>query len=138
MIASRITKAILVDAVHVFVRKDGSIDGQLHALLKQYPHRKILLTGADDVQMERFGLLKMPYEVFTLKHHPEKSDPAYYRKMLDHFALTSHDVVYFEHDAQAVVSARSVGIRTFHYDQDAKDLLALKEFLDMHFECESA
>jgi hypothetical protein len=29
----------------------------------------------------------MPYEVFTLKHNPEKTDPSYYVRMLEYFNL---------------------------------------------------
>jgi hypothetical protein len=50
--------------------------------------------------------------------------------MLKHFNLSADDVVYFEHNEDAVKSAQSVGINTFHYDKDAKDLEALKKFID--------
>jgi FMN phosphatase YigB (HAD superfamily) len=66
----------------------------------------------------------------TLKHNPEKTDPSYYAKMLDHFNLKKDDVVYFEHNPDAVKSAQSAGIASYFYDNNAKDLRALKEFLD--------
>jgi FMN phosphatase YigB (HAD superfamily) len=80
--------------------------------------------------MEKFGLNDMPYKVFTLKHDPEKTDPNYFKIMLKHFNLSADDVVYFEHNEDAVKSAQSVGINTFHYDNDAKDVVALKNFID--------
>lgn len=49
--------------------------------------------------------------------------------MLKHFSLDKDDVVYFEHNENAVKSAESVGIRTYFYDPDKKDLEALKDFL---------
>lgn len=49
--------------------------------------------------------------------------------MLEHFSLKKDKVVYFEHNADAVKSARSVGIITHHYDKDKKDLETLKKFL---------
>jgi len=75
---------------------------------------------------------KMPYPVFTLKHNPEKTDPVYYLKMLEHFSLTKEEAIYFEHNPEAVKSAQSVGINSYHFDYDKKDLSALKEFLDMN------
>lgn len=123
-------KTILVDAVDCFVTVGEGIYEPLHELLEKYPNKKILLTGADDSQMEEFGLRGMPYELFTLKHNPEKSDPAYYKTLLKHFALTPEDVVYFEHGPAAVVSAESVGIKTYHWDSKERNLVALKEFLD--------
>jgi len=38
--------------------------------------------------------------------------------------------VYFEHNEDAVKSAQSVGIKTYHYNKDKKDLRGLKKFLD--------
>jgi HAD superfamily hydrolase (TIGR01509 family) len=123
-------KTILVDAVNAFVLKDEGIFNEMFNLLEQYPNKKIILTGANDEQMKIFGLNDMPYEVFTLKHDPEKSDPEYYKIFLKQFNLNAEDVIYFEHNEDAVKSAESVGIKTFHYDKDKKDLKALKEFLD--------
>jgi HAD superfamily hydrolase (TIGR01509 family) len=122
-------KTILVDAIHAFVIQGEGIFEAMHALLETFDNPKIILTGANAGQMKTFGLDRMPYEVFTLGHDPEKSDPAYYRTMLAHFGLDSDAVVYFEHDPAAVESARSVGINTYHYDQDKQDLDALKKFL---------
>jgi FMN phosphatase YigB (HAD superfamily) len=125
-------KTILVDAVNTFVVSPGDgfeIHEEMHLLLESFPNRKIILTGANDEQFVKFGLNRMPYEVFTLKHDPEKTSPTYYKKMLEKFGLTSDDVVYFEHNKDAVASAMSVGIHTHHYDKDKKDLVALKNFL---------
>ncbi len=125
-------KTILVDAVDAFVIEEGGsfkIFKKMHDLLETFPNRKILLTGANDEQFKEFGLDKMPYEVFTLKHNPEKTDPEYYKKMLEHFGLSKDEVVYFEHNPEAVKSAESVGIKTYRYDPDEKDLEALKNFL---------
>jgi len=72
----------------------------------------------------------MPYEVFTLEHSPEKTNPQYYEMMLSHFNLTKEDVVCLEHDIKAVESAQSVGIRTYFYDSNKKDIDGLKDFLD--------
>ena len=72
-------KTILVDAVYCFVVELESgnflIFEEMREMLDSFPNRKILLTGADDEQFKVFGLDQMPYEVFTLNHHPEKTDP---------------------------------------------------------------
>lgn len=126
-------KTILVDAVHAFVVEDEngefSIFKEMHDLLETFPNPKIILTGANDEQFEMFGLANMPYEVFTLKHDPEKTDPRYYEMLLDHYSFSPNDVVYFEHNLDAVKSAQSVGITTYFYDSEKQDLELLKEFL---------
>lgn len=127
-------KTILVDAVDCFVieKEEGTfhIFKKMQDLLENFPNNKIILTGANDEQFKKFGLDKMPWEVFTLKHNPEKTNPEYYRILLKKFNLSPEDVVYFEHNPNAVKSAQSVGITTFYYNNDKKDLTALKQFLD--------
>jgi HAD superfamily hydrolase (TIGR01509 family) len=126
-------KTILVDAVHCFIiDKDGKfiIFEDMYKLLETYPNKKIILTSASDDKRELYGLDNMPYEVFTLKHNPEKSDPEYYRILLNKFNLKNTEVIYFEHDVNNVKSAESIGIKTYFYDNDKKDLESLKIFLD--------
>ena len=126
-------KTILVDAVYAFVIKvDKSffIFKEMYELLETFPNRKIILTGANDEQYKKFGLDKMPYEVFTLKHNPEKTDPKYFEIILQHFGLNKNEVIYFEHNPEAVKSAESIGIKSYYYDPKKKDLAALKSFLN--------
>ncbi len=123
-------KTILVDAVDAFVSDTGVIFQELHDLLQSYPNEKIILTGANDEQCKVFGLDKMPYEVFTLKHNPEKTDPKYYQLLLSHFGLSADQVIYFEHNPNAVKAAQSIGITSYYYDPEKKDLEALKNFID--------
>lgn len=72
----------------------------------------------------------MPYKLFTLKHDPEKTNPEYYRILLDQYNLAAEDVIYFEHNNEAVESAKSVGINTYFYDHTKENMVALKTFLD--------
>ncbi|OGF52268.1 hypothetical protein A3I27_01905 [Candidatus Giovannonibacteria bacterium RIFCSPLOWO2_02_FULL_43_11b] len=123
-------KVILVDAIYVFTDTQGKIFKEMRDLLEKYSNRKILLTGADDRQFKELGLDKMPYEIWTLKHNPEKTDPEYYKKMLAHFGLDAREIIYFEHNLDAIKSAESIGIRTYFYDSAKKDLAGLKKFLD--------
>lgn len=126
-------KTILVDAVGCLIisEEEGfELFGAMYNLLEKFENKKIILTGANDEQYIKFGLDKMPYEVFTLKHNPEKTNPEYYKKMLEHFNLVSDDVVYFEHDIAAVKSAESVGIMSYYYDSSSKNLESLSKFLN--------
>lgn len=125
-------KTILIDAVHTFVIEVDNgfkIFKEMYDLLETFPNRKIILTGANDEQFKKFGLDKMPYEVFTLKHNPEKTDPKYYEKMLEYFNLSKDEVVYFEHNENAVKSAQSIGIKVYRYGSEKKDLSVFTEFL---------
>jgi HAD superfamily hydrolase (TIGR01509 family) len=109
-----VMKTILVDAINGLVLEDGSILESMHKLLESYPNPKIVLTGANDEQFNHFKLDQVPYEVFTLKHNPEKTDPQYFKILLEKDNLAPSDVVYFEHNEDAVKSAQSVGITTYY------------------------
>lgn len=122
-------KTILIDAWQTFVVEGEGMFRAMYDLLETFPNPKIILTNANDDELKEFGLNNMPYEVFTLKHNPDKINPEYYTTMLQHFGLDKDDVVYFEHSEEAVNSAQSVGIKTYHYDAGKRDLNALKEFL---------
>ncbi|MFZ2523319.1 MAG: hypothetical protein WAW92_02945 [Minisyncoccia bacterium] len=122
-------KTILVDAVFTFVSEEGVIFKEMYDLLETYKNNKIILTNASDDRFEAYGLNKVPYPVFTLRHNPEKTDPKYFETLLSTNNMTSGNVIYFEHNPEAVKSAESVGIKSYHYDEEKKDLLALKDFL---------
>ncbi|HCY21234.1 TPA: hypothetical protein DIC40_05300 [Patescibacteria group bacterium] len=102
----------------------------MEELLDTFSNTKIIVTNANDEQMKTFGLIDMPYEIFTLKHNPDKIDPVYFETLLKQYQLTANEVIYFEHNIDAVTSAESLGIVSFHYDKDKKDIKSLKEFLE--------
>ncbi len=123
-------KTILVDAVNTLLIPNHWIYQGMYELLESYPNPKIVLTNANQEQIQKFWLNKIPYELFTLSHKPEKTDPSYYQKLIEYYNFQIDDLVYFEHNPEAVKSAQSLGINTYHYDHSQKDLNALKEFLD--------
>jgi FMN phosphatase YigB (HAD superfamily) len=123
-------KTILVDAVYTFVSDEGVIFDDVYELLESYPHNKILVTGADDEQFKKWSLDNMPYPVFTMKHNPEKTDPEYFMSLLSKYDLLAENVIYFEHNPEAVKCAESVGIKSYYFDEKARDISGLKIFLD--------
>lgn len=123
-------KTILVDAAGTFVTDDKEIYQPLYDLLETYPNRKIIVSNANDEQLVEYGIVNMPYEIFTLKHNPNKDNPEYFKILLEKTNLSVSDIVYFEHSQPAVDSAKSLGIPAHFYDSNKKDLEALKIFLD--------
>lgn len=122
-------KTILVDAWNTFFTEEGLFHN-MYEMLEQYDNPKMVVTNADDAQLVEFGITASPYEVFTLKHQPDKVDPRYFETLLQQYKLDAKDVLYFEHNLDAVHSAQSLGITAFHYNKDKKDLGAVKAFLD--------
>jgi len=122
-------KTILVDAGGTFVR-DGKIYQPLYELLEQYPNNKIVLSNADDKQIVDVGLVNLPYPLFTLKHNPDKADPIYFKTLLEQYNLKPSDVICFDHIPEAVTSAESIGIASYYYNIEERDLDKLKKFID--------
>lgn len=122
---------ILVDAWNTFVTKDG-VNEEMREMLDAFPHTKIIVTNANDEEKVQFGIVNMPFEVFSLSHNPNKTDPVYFANLLQHFHLKPSEVIYFEHNPDAVKSAQSLGITTFHYNAATKDVVAVRLFLEQH------
>lgn len=122
-------KTILVDAYNTFVTEQWT-NKEMHVLLEKFLNKKIILTNANPEKQVEFGLVNLPYEMFSWNFDPLKSDPEYYQIMLEQFKLNVKDIVYFEHSSEAVETARSLWIVTYHYDKDQKDLAALEKFLN--------
>ncbi len=121
-------KTILVDAYRTFVTDDW-INQDMYDMLEKFENKKIILTNADAEKQIEFGLVNLPYEMFTMNFNPLKSNPVFYKTMLEQYNLDIEDVVYFEHDTKAVESARSVGITAFQYDYKNKNIDAVEQFL---------
>ncbi len=126
-------KTILVDAVNTFV-VDGNIHSELQSTLDSFPNRKIIVTNANEDERFSYGLIDLPYEVFSLAHNPNKTDPIYFQKLLETYNLTALDLVYFEHNPEAVASAQSVWIASYRYDPQKKDITGVTAFLESALE----
>ena len=98
-------------------------------LLESFPNPKIILTNANEEERIKFGIISMPYQVFSCDHHPDKINPIFYQKLLERYSLSPEETLYFEHNIDHVNSALSIGIQAEHYDKDRKDIESLKKFL---------
>ncbi len=121
-------KTILVDAYNTFVTNEW-INFEMQKMLNNFENKKIILTNADEKKQKELGLVNLPYEMFSWNFNPLKTDKKFYEIFLEKYSLKSSELIYFEHNLEAVKSARSVWIKTFHYDKDKKDLVKLEEFL---------
>jgi hypothetical protein len=80
----------------------------MQTMLDEFPNKKIIVTNANDEQMKTLGITNMPYEVFSLKHNPDKTDPVYFKKLIEHYQIEIQNIIYFEHNQEAVNSASSL------------------------------
>ncbi len=122
-------KTILVDAWNTFITEAG-VDLEIKAIVDRFPNPKIIVTNANEEEQAVFGMVNLPYPLYSMGHHPDKTDPYYFECLLKTYGLKAEDVVYLEHNADAVASAASVGIKSHWYDYELRDLKKLEEFLD--------
>jgi len=122
-------KTIIIDAVHCLYDQKGSINQALFNLLEQFPNQKIIATNADDQQMSLFGLDNAPYPVFTLKHNPNKPNPLYFQTFMEQYLLSPKELLYIEHDLEAVHSAEKNKIMSFLYTDSNQHLVDIEQFL---------
>ncbi len=109
-------KTILVDAWNTFVTEKG-INIELKKILDTYQNQKIIVTNATLEERRKFGIINMPYEVFSLGHDPNKTDALYFEKLLFFYNLKPQEVIYFEHHFEAVQAAKSLKIKTHHFSK---------------------
>ena len=108
-------KIILVDAWNTFI-KDKKIDSTIYKLLEGFKNKKTILTNANEQELVNYGIINMPYEVFSLSHTPNKDNPLYFKSLIKKHNLVIKDLIYIEHNKEAVKSAKSLGIKTYHYN----------------------
>ncbi len=114
-------KVLAIDAVGCLVDFNGKLNNRIQNLIKKFDIKKIVLTNADDRERKIF-LKNVNYEVFSLKHKPEKTNPIYFKKFLSKYRLKSDDLIYIEHDIKACRSARKNGITSHFFDGNYKNL----------------
>ncbi len=122
-------KTILIDAVDCFVSDTGEINQAMHDMLETFDNPKLIVTTAPVEMIPIFGLDKVPYPVFSLKKDPLKTDPKFWKILLEEKGLNIEDVVYFEHSQDALTSAESTGITCYFYDHEKGDVDGIEQFL---------
>lgn len=123
-------KTILVDARKVFITAEW-VNQDLKSFLDSLENPKIILTNANEEERTKIWIINMPYDVFSLSHNPDKTNPIYYQKMLEKYWLKADEVVYFESNPDAVKTAKSLWINTYRYDIiEKKDIEWIKKFIN--------
>ena len=116
-------KILAVDAVGCLVDYNGKINKNIKRLIDKFKVKKIILTNANNEEKKKF-LKNVNYQIFSLKHRPDKTNPKYFKKFLSKHNLKPNQLIYFEHNIKAVKSAKSIGITTHHFNGNLKkDLL---------------
>jgi len=127
-------KILAVDAVGCLVDYNGKINKKIKRLIDKYKIKKIILTNANNEEKKKF-LKNVNYQIFSLNHKPDKTNPKYFKKFLSQHNLKPNQLIYFEHNIKAVKSAKSVGIITHHYNGSLK---GLENFLNLFLDKEQS
>ncbi|MDB9713008.1 hypothetical protein OAA78_04930, partial [Flavobacteriaceae bacterium] len=92
-------KIILVDAWNTFI-KNKTIDTGIYEILERFKNQKIILTNANNEELINYGIINMPYDVFSLSHKPNKVDPLYFKILIKKYNLIISDLIYIEHNQE--------------------------------------
>jgi FMN phosphatase YigB (HAD superfamily) len=77
-------------------------------LLELYDAKKLIVTNATHEQTKEFGLVDLPYDMYSMEHKPNKTDTLYFTSLLEEFNLVVEDVLYFDHNLESVTAASSI------------------------------
>ncbi len=107
-------KAILVDAISCLIGKESGLDKELAELLKNTNKKIVVVTNAD-INYIKNKLENYNFDVFSLNKNPDKSNPGYFKKLLDKYQFKAGEVIYFDHMNENIKSAESFGIKSILY-----------------------
>ena len=110
----------LVDAVNTLITKDGEefvLNIELAKYLQTLTQKKTVVTNAKDkVFIQIKELLKtFDFEVFSLGFEPKKTNPEYYKTLIDKFDLDLTKTFYFDHSNDNLESAKNSGIESVQF-----------------------
>lgn len=125
-------KYILIDLVNTLYSPKLGIDDKIKEIIDKYDAEVVIVTNATKDKLNEIG--KLPYQIFTLEGKPRKEDNNYFKVLMGNFVLDPSDILYIEHNQEVVKLAKSMEIKTLHYDKDKKDYAAVDEFLKINLE----
>jgi len=127
-------KTILVDAIHTLYIPEHGFDQKMVNILKRYKNPIIITTNMKLDDLEKHPLLGLGYQIFTREGDPNKRDPEYWKKLLDHYGLTINDVIAFDHNPEVKESAYDAGVVTQLIEPYAeRDHAAIQGLFDTYF-----
>ncbi|MBS3099248.1 HAD-IA family hydrolase [Candidatus Pacearchaeota archaeon] len=107
-------EAILVDAINCLISKDGKLNEELAKFLEATKTKIIVTTNADSEKI--MPLLKdYKFEIFSLMKKPEKSNPEYFKKLLEKYKFDKNKIIYFDHKTENIFAAEKLGIKSELY-----------------------
>ena len=123
-------ETILVDAVFCLIHKGDeglSLNTELCDFLEAQNKQIIVVTNAkDSVLLEIKKLLEhTKFVVFSLQFNPEKTDPEYYKKLIQMYSLDLSKTIYIDHSLDNIAASTQCGIETYQYvdNQETIDFL---------------
>lgn len=123
-------KTILIDAMYTLIDTNGILDEKIQEILDRYDNPKIILTNMRVETFQKYAMDLLPYPVFTLSREPSKLEPLYFEMLMEEYSIFAHECLYIEHNKEVVACAESVGINTYYFDSEKRDLKLLEEFLE--------
>ncbi len=115
---NKTARTILVDGMHTLYNKNFEINQELLNYLNSLSNKKILVVNG---YAERARKLLPGWGVFSLEEEKiDKEKPEFFKKLINKFDFKPEELIYFDHLKDNVESARSLGINSNLYKDNAK------------------
>jgi HAD superfamily hydrolase (TIGR01509 family) len=125
-------KAILIDAVNCLFKKDDwELNKELVEMLMKTGKKVIVVSNTQNEVMDE-SLEQTPFEFFTQYKNPEKSNPSYFKKLLEEYHLKPEEVSYLDHKPENVKSAQSLGISAQQYKNNKEANTFIEKNIDLY------
>ncbi len=117
---------ILVDAIHCLIDKEKGVNIELADFLRSLRDnsavRIIIVTNAPKEEIKE-KIKPYNFEIFTLEKDPDKTNPEYFKKMIQRYNWIDSEkrIIYFDHSKENIESAKKAGINLVKwYKNDAE------------------
>lgn len=117
---------IIADALNSLIEKEtNKLNLELAELLEGYNTQIIVASNAPEEKIRQV-LGDFNFEIFTTNKKILKTDPAYYKKLLEKYDLKNNQVICFEFRKERAETAEKVGIKSIQYENPE----GVREFID--------
>jgi HAD superfamily hydrolase (TIGR01509 family) len=104
-----VQKTILLDGMYCLFDESFTVNEEIMNRIQLYGKPVIIVTNAPREKLKTIAE-KTGFEVVTYEKNPVKTDPEFFKKLLEEKNLTADNCIYLDHDAANLTSAKEVDI----------------------------
>ena len=127
-------KTILIDGINTLFDSERTLNEELLKTINKFNAKKVIVTNIIRKDPKNQTIVKTAKEnnldLFTLEGNPEKTNPKFFKQLLEEFHLNPEEIIYFDHKEENLESAKKAGIKKIQLYKNNKQI---KEFIENNF-----